>query len=103
MWRMKLLDLLTCMNFYPVICKIYFVCRGIRGKEQDNRKRDSKTFDIERLFEAVASRDVRKLDGLYQYLYQNMKKLSDSLCEYDRAHDAADAPRCKLLACVLTL
>ncbi|XP_018547618.1 transient receptor potential cation channel subfamily V member 1 [Lates calcarifer] len=53
--------------------------KGIRGKEQDNRKRDSKTFDIERLFEAVASRDVRKLDGLYQYLYQNMKKLSDSL------------------------
>uniref|UniRef100_A0A3B3YUM8 Ion transport domain-containing protein n=1 Tax=Poecilia mexicana TaxID=48701 RepID=A0A3B3YUM8_9TELE len=40
---------------------------------------DSSTFTIERLFEAVASRDVNKLDGLYQYLHQNMKKLSDSL------------------------
>uniref|UniRef100_A0A7N8XS15 Transient receptor potential cation channel, subfamily V, member 1 n=1 Tax=Mastacembelus armatus TaxID=205130 RepID=A0A7N8XS15_9TELE len=32
-----------------------------------------------KLFEAVASGDVRCLDGLYQYLHQNMKKLSDSL------------------------
>uniref|UniRef100_A0A3B3UZJ2 Transient receptor potential cation channel, subfamily V, member 1 n=1 Tax=Poecilia latipinna TaxID=48699 RepID=A0A3B3UZJ2_9TELE len=40
---------------------------------------DSSIFTIERLFEAVASRDVNKLDGLYQYLHQNMKKLSDSL------------------------
>uniref|UniRef100_A0A8C9XZU7 Transient receptor potential cation channel, subfamily V, member 1 n=1 Tax=Sander lucioperca TaxID=283035 RepID=A0A8C9XZU7_SANLU len=47
-----------------------------------DQKRDSKTFNIDRLFEAVASRDVRKLDGLHQYLHQNMKKLSDSLCEY---------------------
>ncbi|XP_040006516.1 transient receptor potential cation channel subfamily V member 1 [Xiphias gladius] len=53
--------------------------KEIRGEEQNNRKRDSKTFNIERLFEAVANRDVRKLDGLYQYLHQNMKKLSDSL------------------------
>ncbi|XP_047462515.1 transient receptor potential cation channel subfamily V member 1 [Mugil cephalus] len=52
--------------------------KGIRGEVQDGR-RDSKTFNVERLFEAVASRDVRKLDGLHQYLQQNMKKLSDSL------------------------
>ncbi|XP_022062794.2 transient receptor potential cation channel subfamily V member 1 [Acanthochromis polyacanthus] len=52
--------------------------KGIRGEQQSDR-RDSKTFNIDRLFEAVASRDVRKLDGLQQYLHQNMKKLSDSL------------------------
>uniref|UniRef100_A0A3B3UZF1 Transient receptor potential cation channel, subfamily V, member 1 n=1 Tax=Poecilia latipinna TaxID=48699 RepID=A0A3B3UZF1_9TELE len=52
--------------------------KGIRG-EASQPKRDSSIFTIERLFEAVASRDVNKLDGLYQYLHQNMKKLSDSL------------------------
>uniref|UniRef100_A0A8C2X4H6 Transient receptor potential cation channel, subfamily V, member 1 n=1 Tax=Cyclopterus lumpus TaxID=8103 RepID=A0A8C2X4H6_CYCLU len=51
--------------------------KGIRGEDQ--HKRDSKTFTIDRLFEAVASGDVSKLDGLHQYLRQNMKKLSDSL------------------------
>uniref|UniRef100_A0A8C2Z116 Transient receptor potential cation channel, subfamily V, member 1 n=1 Tax=Cyclopterus lumpus TaxID=8103 RepID=A0A8C2Z116_CYCLU len=55
--------------------------KGIRGEDQ--HKRDSKTFTIDRLFEAVASGDVSKLDGLHQYLRQNMKKLSDSLCECD--------------------
>ncbi|XP_068585530.1 transient receptor potential cation channel subfamily V member 1 [Cebidichthys violaceus] len=50
--------------------------KGIRGEEQN--KRDSKTFTIERLFKAVASGDVGKLDNLQQYLRQNMKKLSDS-------------------------
>uniref|UniRef100_A0A3B5L512 Transient receptor potential cation channel, subfamily V, member 1 n=1 Tax=Xiphophorus couchianus TaxID=32473 RepID=A0A3B5L512_9TELE len=58
-----------------------FVSREIQG-EASRPKRDSSTFTIERLFEAVASRDVNKLDGLYQYLNQNMKKLSDSLCKY---------------------
>lgn len=58
-----------------------FVHRGIRGEAQHSGKRDSKTFNIDRLFEAVASRDVQKLDGLHLYLHQNMKKLSDSLCE----------------------
>ncbi|XP_026184593.1 transient receptor potential cation channel subfamily V member 1 [Mastacembelus armatus] len=53
--------------------------KGIRGLEQNNRKRESNTFNINKLFEAVASGDVRCLDGLYQYLHQNMKKLSDSL------------------------
>ncbi|XP_045895324.1 transient receptor potential cation channel subfamily V member 1 [Micropterus dolomieu] len=53
--------------------------KGIRGEEQHSRKRDSKTFNIDRLFEAVASRDVEKLSELHQYLHQNMKKLSDSL------------------------
>ncbi|KAM4726343.1 LOW QUALITY PROTEIN: transient receptor potential cation channel subfamily V member 1 [Anableps anableps] len=52
--------------------------KGIRG-EAPQQKRDSSTFTIEHLFEAVASRDVDKLDGLYQYLHRSMKKLSDSL------------------------
>uniref|UniRef100_A0A3Q0RYT4 Transient receptor potential cation channel, subfamily V, member 1 n=1 Tax=Amphilophus citrinellus TaxID=61819 RepID=A0A3Q0RYT4_AMPCI len=53
--------------------------KAIQGVNQPDHKRDSKTFNINRLFEAVASRDVRQLDGLYQYLHQNMKKLSDTL------------------------
>ncbi|KAM4546456.1 transient receptor potential cation channel subfamily V member 1 [Fundulus diaphanus] len=52
--------------------------KGIKG-EPPQQKRDSSTFTIERLFEAVASRDAKKLDGLYHYLYRSMKKLSDSL------------------------
>ncbi|XP_015241351.1 PREDICTED: transient receptor potential cation channel subfamily V member 1-like [Cyprinodon variegatus] len=52
--------------------------KGIRG-EPPEQKRDSSTFTIERLFEAVASRDPGKLDGLYEYLHRSMKKLSDSL------------------------
>lgn len=50
--------------------------------EQPDNKTDNKTYNRERLFKAVASRDVRQLDGLYQYLHQNRKKLSDSLCEH---------------------
>ncbi|XP_068456629.1 transient receptor potential cation channel subfamily V member 1 [Clinocottus analis] len=41
-------------------------------------KRDSKTFTIDRLFQAVASGDESQLDHLHQYLHQNMKRLSDS-------------------------
>ncbi|XP_074467823.1 transient receptor potential cation channel subfamily V member 1 [Sebastes fasciatus] len=51
--------------------------KGIRGEKVD--KRDSKSFTIDRLFEAVASGDVSRLDNLHLYLHQNMKKLSDSL------------------------
>ncbi|XP_020505605.1 transient receptor potential cation channel subfamily V member 1 [Labrus bergylta] len=36
-------------------------------------------FTRERLFEAAASRDVSRLDGLHLYLHQKMMKLSDSL------------------------
>ncbi|XP_061608536.1 transient receptor potential cation channel subfamily V member 1 isoform X2 [Phyllopteryx taeniolatus] len=53
--------------------------KGIRGVNQDNSKRDGQTFDIGRLFEAAASGDVTRLEGLPQYLHQNMKKLTDSL------------------------
>nr|XP_020456226.1 transient receptor potential cation channel subfamily V member 1-like isoform X2 [Monopterus albus] len=53
--------------------------KKIRGEEQNIKKRESQTFNINKMFEAVANRDVRSLDGLEQYLHQNMKKLSDSL------------------------
>ncbi|XP_051256471.1 transient receptor potential cation channel subfamily V member 1 [Dicentrarchus labrax] len=57
--------------------------KQIRGDGGNSSKRDSKTFNIDRLFEAVASRDVGKLDGLHQYLHQNMMKLSDTLYQSD--------------------
>ncbi|KAG7279377.1 hypothetical protein CRUP_001285 [Coryphaenoides rupestris] len=41
-------------------------------------ERNMKRFDRQRLFEAVASRDVMLLEGLHQYLYQNLKKLSNA-------------------------
>ncbi|TMS13863.1 Transient receptor potential cation channel subfamily V member 1 [Larimichthys crocea] len=53
--------------------------KGIRPVKEDGSKRNSETFDITRLFEAVASGDVTKLSTLHQYLHQNMKKLSNSL------------------------
>lgn len=58
-----------------------FVNRGIRGEQRN--KKDSSTFTIDRLFEAAASGDVGKLENLHQYLRQNTKKLSDSLCEWN--------------------
>lgn len=55
--------------------------RGIRG--EDHKKRDGDIYSIARLFDAVARRDVDSLANLHRYLQQNMKKLSDSLCECD--------------------
>lgn len=57
------------------------VFREIRG--EDNQNRYSDIYSIARLFEAVARRDVDSLATLHQYLHQNMKQLSDSLCECD--------------------
>ncbi|XP_076606350.1 transient receptor potential cation channel subfamily V member 1 [Chaetodon auriga] len=53
--------------------------KEIRGEGQHSSRRDSKTFHIDMLFEAVSNGDVGKLSNLHQYLHQNMKKLSDSL------------------------
>lgn len=70
---------------------------------EPSTKRDSKTFSIDRLFEAAASGDARNLDGLHQYLHQNMKKLSDSLCECD-THHATAAPNSEhVVLCVISL
>lgn len=81
--------------------RVRFVYREIRGEEQRSDKRDSKTFDIKMLFESVASGDVTRLDGLHQYLKQNMMKLSDLLCECERAHRAV-VSRIPSLTLVLT-
>ncbi|XP_072302701.1 transient receptor potential cation channel subfamily V member 1 [Eucyclogobius newberryi] len=52
--------------------------KGIQGvTDCDNSQ--SSMFTRERLFEAVASGDVSRLDGLHQYLKEKMKRLSDSL------------------------
>nr|XP_019941502.1 PREDICTED: transient receptor potential cation channel subfamily V member 2 [Paralichthys olivaceus] len=51
---------------------------AIRGIEQDNRETGREKFIIERLFDAVATRDCTKLEGLQDYLHKNMKRLSDS-------------------------
>ncbi|XP_029703723.1 transient receptor potential cation channel subfamily V member 1 isoform X2 [Takifugu rubripes] len=51
--------------------------KGIRGL--DDKKRESDIYNISRLFEAVARRDVDDLANLHQYLHRNMKNLSDSL------------------------
>nr|XP_057933315.1 transient receptor potential cation channel subfamily V member 1 isoform X2 [Doryrhamphus excisus] len=53
--------------------------KGIRGEEGDAPKTEGQSFNIERLFDAVASGDVGRLDGLHRYLHQNMKKLTDTL------------------------
>uniref|UniRef100_A0A6Q2ZKS9 Ion transport domain-containing protein n=1 Tax=Esox lucius TaxID=8010 RepID=A0A6Q2ZKS9_ESOLU len=52
--------------------------RKIRGLSENKEERDSKRFDIKRLFEAVSAGDVMKLDGLHQYLHQSMKKLTNT-------------------------
>ncbi|CAB1316412.1 unnamed protein product [Coregonus sp. 'balchen'] len=52
--------------------------KKVRGLEENKEERDSKRFDIKRLFEAVSTGDVMKLEGLHQYLHQSKKKLSNT-------------------------
>ncbi|XP_048044280.1 transient receptor potential cation channel subfamily V member 1-like [Megalobrama amblycephala] len=53
--------------------------RGIRKvKEEPDQQDSSERFTIKRLFEAVSSGEVSKLQGLHQYLHKNMKRLTDS-------------------------
>ncbi|KAF7668888.1 hypothetical protein LDENG_00281230 [Lucifuga dentata] len=53
--------------------------KKIRGVTESKEERDSNRFDIKRLFEAVASGDVTRMQGLRQYLLRSQKKLSDTL------------------------
>lgn len=80
--------------------------RVIQGEDADDSKRNSNTFDISSLFEAVSCRDVGKLDSLHQYLHLNRMKLSDTLCECD-AHNATPSmsgwPVCLFPECAVTL
>ncbi|XP_071194922.1 transient receptor potential cation channel subfamily V member 1-like isoform X2 [Salvelinus alpinus] len=55
--------------------------KEVRCLEENKEDRDSKRFDIKRLFEAVSTGDVMKLEGLHQYLHQSMKKLSNTECQ----------------------
>lgn len=73
--------LVCCLRIGLETWCIFDVFRGINDK--DNKKRESEIYNISRLFEAVARRDVDDLANLHHYLHQNMKKLSDPLCECD--------------------
>ncbi|XP_055055992.2 transient receptor potential cation channel subfamily V member 1 [Misgurnus anguillicaudatus] len=51
--------------------------KGIRHvKEEPGKKAEA--FTVKKLFEAVSSGDVSKLQGLHEYLHKNMKHLTDS-------------------------
>ncbi|XP_073697546.1 transient receptor potential cation channel subfamily V member 1-like [Garra rufa] len=52
--------------------------RGIRNVKEEPAQQDRERFNLKRLFDAVSSGDVSKLEGLHQYLHKNMKRLTDS-------------------------
>uniref|UniRef100_A0A673KMT5 Transient receptor potential cation channel subfamily V member 1-like n=1 Tax=Sinocyclocheilus rhinocerous TaxID=307959 RepID=A0A673KMT5_9TELE len=52
--------------------------RGIRKVKEEPAQQDSERFTLKRLFDAVSSGNVSKLQGLHQYLHKNMKRLTDS-------------------------
>ncbi|XP_056140690.1 transient receptor potential cation channel subfamily V member 1 [Lampris incognitus] len=51
--------------------------KKIRGLEDSEDGQADRRYDINRLFEAVANGNIGELEGLHQYLRQNMKKLSN--------------------------
>lgn len=70
---------------------VFAVFRGIH--DEDHKKGESNIYNNTRLFEAVARRDVDDLANLHHYLHQNIKKLSDPLCECDEQwRNACDHP-----------
>lgn len=71
--------------------------------EENKEDRVSKRFDIKRLFEAVSTGDVMKLEGLHQYLHQSMKKLSNTECEGDYALQYIVLYNCSILGYHFTL
>ncbi|RXN23534.1 transient receptor potential cation channel subfamily V member 1-like protein [Labeo rohita] len=52
--------------------------RGIRNVKEEPAQQDREKFTLKRLFDAVSSGDVSKLQGLHEYLRKNMKRLTDS-------------------------
>ncbi|RXN23601.1 transient receptor potential cation channel subfamily V member 1-like protein [Labeo rohita] len=52
--------------------------RGIRNVKEEPDQQDREKFTLKRLFDAVSSGDVSKLQGLHEYLRKNMKRLTDS-------------------------
>ncbi|XP_066515029.1 transient receptor potential cation channel subfamily V member 1 [Hoplias malabaricus] len=62
-------------------CRVQFNLnfdKGIRGIEEDPLKREKERFDLKRLFDAVSSGDVSRLQGLKEHLQKSDKKLTDS-------------------------
>ncbi|XP_065123158.2 transient receptor potential cation channel subfamily V member 1-like [Paramisgurnus dabryanus] len=51
--------------------------KGIRNVKEEPGQ-DTEAFTVKKLFEAVSSGDVSKLQGLHEYLHKSMKHLSDS-------------------------
>lgn len=62
-------------------CKGYVrsFCSKIRGIKAESSQHDK--FDIKRLFDAVSSGDVTRLEGLEDYLRKTNKKLTSSECK----------------------
>uniref|UniRef100_A0A8C2HRE9 Transient receptor potential cation channel, subfamily V, member 1 n=1 Tax=Cyprinus carpio TaxID=7962 RepID=A0A8C2HRE9_CYPCA len=52
--------------------------RGIRNMKEEPAQQDRERFTLKRLFDAVSSGDVSKLQGLHEYLRKSMKRLTDS-------------------------
>ncbi|TRY94452.1 hypothetical protein DNTS_011372 [Danionella cerebrum] len=52
--------------------------KGIRKVKEEPSQHETERFTIKRLFEAVSSGEVSKLQGLHMYLHKNMKRLTDS-------------------------
>ncbi|XP_052448252.1 transient receptor potential cation channel subfamily V member 1 [Carassius gibelio] len=51
---------------------------GIRNVKEEPAQQDRERFTLKRLFDAVSSGNVSKLQGLHEYLHKNMKRLTDS-------------------------
>ncbi|XP_036436440.1 transient receptor potential cation channel subfamily V member 1 [Colossoma macropomum] len=64
-----------------IACQVRFNLnfdKKIRGIKEDPSQKEKERFDIKRLFEAVSSGDVSKLEGLHEYLCKTSKKLTDT-------------------------
>ncbi|KAI1902898.1 hypothetical protein AGOR_G00021050 [Albula goreensis] len=53
--------------------------KSINAATGNKGQKETRKFDMKRLFDAVTSGDMTQLDGLHQYLEENQKFLSDSL------------------------
>lgn len=59
----------------------FFFCSFCSNIQGIKAKQDHEKFDINRLFDAVASGDVTRLEGLEEYLCKTNKKLTNSECK----------------------
>uniref|UniRef100_A0A8C2HRF7 Transient receptor potential cation channel, subfamily V, member 1 n=1 Tax=Cyprinus carpio TaxID=7962 RepID=A0A8C2HRF7_CYPCA len=61
-----------------LLYQIHSAHRGIRNMKEEPAQQDRERFTLKRLFDAVSSGDVSKLQGLHEYLRKSMKRLTDS-------------------------